>query len=442
MEQHPVPQNVTSFEFRLIGEMTVKQFVLLSAGIATGYVFLQLPLPSIIRIPLAGFFGFIGIAFAFLPYEDRPLHRWLWAFIKSVYSPTQFIFKKSEELPLYLSPSFPASSKKIIPVFQVGESRQKLEEYLRSLPRSLPTNLDIKEDESLKKIQALLGTIASLSSQKSRPPVSISRLFRPQIPEDQTAKPQGKEGTKPTLSHKLAFTEGGRLLFEEEKKNAPTLPFADNKIANRSELLVAEIKRLKDSISSLQKKRLSPQISPREVLTYEEQLAASEKALEKAEEEKEGLMQAMLRLQKELTEKPKGMTPTEVLESPQAVKIVSSAAAKAVGIPRLTDIPGIISGIVEDRKGSFLPNILVEVKNANGNSVRAFKTNKIGQFAAATPLENGTYTLELEDPRREFVFDIIEVKADGSVLPPLVISAKGQEYLEKEQIRRSLFGGE
>lgn len=442
MEQHPVPQNITSFEFRLIGEMTVKQFGLLSAGIITGYIFLQFPLPGVIRLPLAGFFGFLGVAFAFLPYEDRPLHRWFWAFLKSVYSPTQFIFKKSEELPLYLSPSFPASSKRIIPIFQVGESRQKLEEYLRSLPRSLPTNLDIKEDESLKKIQALLGTITALSPLKSRPPVSISRLFRPQPPETQGTEPQGKEEGKPAFSHKLAFTEGGRLLFEEEKKITPTIPFADTKIANRSELLVAEIKRLRESITSLQKKRSSPQASPRELLTYEEQLAALQKDLEKTGEEKEGLMRAMLRLQKEITERPRGMVPTGVLETPQAVKIVSSAAAKAVGIPKLTDVPGIISGIVEDRKGSFLPNILVEVKNAKGNSVRAFKTNKIGQFAAATPLENGIYTLELEDPRHEFVFDIIEVKVDGSVLPPLVISAKGQEYLEKEQIRRSLFGGD
>ena len=99
MEQHPVPQNITSFEFRLIGDMTVKQFFLLTAGVIFGFIFWQLPLPTLIGKPIALFLFFLGVAFAFLPIEDRPLHRWLLAFIKSIYSPTQFFFQKSEKAP-------------------------------------------------------------------------------------------------------------------------------------------------------------------------------------------------------------------------------------------------------------------------------------------------------------------------------------------------------
>jgi len=47
------------------------------------------------------------------------------------------------------------------------------------------------------------------------------------------------------------------------------------------------------------------------------------------------------------------------------------------------------------------------------------KTNKLGQFAISTPLENGGYTVEISS--KEKSFDIMEVAAAGSVLPPIEI---------------------
>src|SRR3989338_8157320 len=121
-------------------------------------------------------------------------------------------------------------------------------------------------------------------------------------------------------------------------------------------------------------------------------------------------MRKMLWLGRGRAQRTKGGSPSEVLEKSQAVKIITAQAAKNVGLTKLTDIPNVVSGVVQDRRGAFLPNILVEIKDADGSSVRAFKTNKLCHFSAATPLENGVYTLELEDPRAEFIFDLIEVK--------------------------------
>ena len=36
METHPVPQNISSYEFRLVGDMTLKQFLYLAGGILLG----------------------------------------------------------------------------------------------------------------------------------------------------------------------------------------------------------------------------------------------------------------------------------------------------------------------------------------------------------------------------------------------------------------------
>src|SRR3989338_4380812 len=38
MDAHPVPQDVNSFQFRLIGDMTIKQFTYLASGLGIAYM--------------------------------------------------------------------------------------------------------------------------------------------------------------------------------------------------------------------------------------------------------------------------------------------------------------------------------------------------------------------------------------------------------------------
>lgn len=97
MQPHPIPQNVTSFQFHLVGDMTLKQFVYLATGSAIAYflfVFLASLYP-IIAWPLIIIFAGAGLAFAFLPINSRPLDYWLGAFLKAIYSPTKRIWQKN-----------------------------------------------------------------------------------------------------------------------------------------------------------------------------------------------------------------------------------------------------------------------------------------------------------------------------------------------------------
>lgn len=93
--EHPVPQNVTSFEFHLVGDMTLKQFGYLAGGFAIAYVSFTvlLPINALLAIPLLVFSGLLGAAFAFVPILDRPLDHWVLAFFRAVYSPTQGFWK-------------------------------------------------------------------------------------------------------------------------------------------------------------------------------------------------------------------------------------------------------------------------------------------------------------------------------------------------------------
>lgn len=95
MEQHPIPQNVSSYQFKLVGDMTLKQFFQLAGGFLVALIFYSTPLLPIIKWPFVIFSAILGIALAFLPLEERPLERWIFAFFKAIYAPTMYYWQKS-----------------------------------------------------------------------------------------------------------------------------------------------------------------------------------------------------------------------------------------------------------------------------------------------------------------------------------------------------------
>ena len=97
MEQHSIPRQITTFEFKLIGFMTLKQFLYLVIFFPIGFIIYKIvPIP-LINIILGVLVGCIGLAFAFIPFQDRPLEEWLRNLIKRINSPTQYSYKKESE---------------------------------------------------------------------------------------------------------------------------------------------------------------------------------------------------------------------------------------------------------------------------------------------------------------------------------------------------------
>ena len=97
MEQHAIPQQISSYEFKLVGEMTLKQFLKAAVGIVLAILIRSTALIAIIKWPLMLIFAGGGLALAFVPYEDRPLETWIIAFFKSIYSPTVYTYKKKAD---------------------------------------------------------------------------------------------------------------------------------------------------------------------------------------------------------------------------------------------------------------------------------------------------------------------------------------------------------
>lgn len=94
MEQHPIPQQISSYQFKLVGDMTLPQFLKAAGGIVLALMIMSSGLVFFIKWPLVAVFGLGGLALAFLPFEDRPLETWVISFVRSVYSPTIFLWKK------------------------------------------------------------------------------------------------------------------------------------------------------------------------------------------------------------------------------------------------------------------------------------------------------------------------------------------------------------
>ena len=153
MDQHPVPQNISSYEFRLVGDMTIKQFFQLAGGILAAIIIYRFPLIGLLKWPLMGLSVLVGVLLAFVPINGRPFSQWVMAFIRAIYSPTEFHWNPSPQ------PSAP--------------SPQSL-----SAPRRGP--LDVIESQLFSKFSALFQQIHP--SPPSQPPASKPAPSRPSLP--------------------------------------------------------------------------------------------------------------------------------------------------------------------------------------------------------------------------------------------------------------------
>ena len=181
MENHPIPQDVTGFQFKLIGNMTVRQFAYLATGIVMGWIFLQFPVSIFIKFPFSVFFAISGIGLAFFPISGRPMDAMIGSFIKALLRPTQFVYEKTGGQ-LY-SPST-KSSFETIPFQQ----KDKLKAYLET--QAMQKNkIDEKENN-------FLMSVASLAITPSFTP-NINPALN--IPKINSLKPASPPITKPPV---------------------------------------------------------------------------------------------------------------------------------------------------------------------------------------------------------------------------------------------------
>lgn len=184
-EQHPVPQQISSYQFRLVGDMTLKQFFQLAAGAVVGLIVYSMPLPGFFKWPMIAIAVIGGAAFAFLPIQDRPLEQWLVAFFRSIYAPTIFVWRKGENPDGY----FAKEDQATIPA--VNEPLPEV------VPHDVPAhNMDTNEQDFLAKVSMMLEGQNQAQSVVS--PAATATTQAQPAPTSDTTVPEAT-ATKPEL---------------------------------------------------------------------------------------------------------------------------------------------------------------------------------------------------------------------------------------------------
>ncbi len=419
MEQHPVPQNVTTFQFRLIGDMTLKQFGYLCAGAILAFIAYKLPLPFLITWPLTFAFAFLGVGFAFIPVEERPMDVWVFSFFKSVYNPTQYIW--SHELPKAPKPEPPVAIPKTPPVHAPKPASPTSVTHMAPppVPPSSP--------------KSVLTGIFQQSPAPAEP--TTPRVLAP--------KPSFMDvlaswfSTKPTPAPAVAIPSPQPVpSVTGYRPPTPSAALPAEHVATAA--VQQKMAQLEDTLKTLEERLASKTVTEDRVLELQKQLTEVLSQKTKTEDE-------LVSLKRRLTKSPPQKDAPVTEEKPPSplgkVNVITTQeAAIKVGLPRLTNSPNVITGLVKDDTNNLLPGILVTVTNHEGMPVRALKTNKLGQFAASTPLPPDTYFVEIEDPRGRFTFSRVQITLTGSVVPVLEIIAKSEKALTRERLAQEIFG--
>lgn len=209
MQQHAVPQNITGFEFKLIGALTLKQFgYVAGAGIVAFMFFVAVSgfLKWLFIIPTV----LLGIALAFVPINGMSFDKWIVALARSIISPSLRVWHKENKEIGFLAPEFSHYLRRapaIQPETKPGRSR--LNAYLAQVRSQKPA--DKLEHLEKKKLSSLPlahseEMLAPRPRQVEVPPI--------RMPEEIAAKPIPEEVPQEELAKRLA---GLGLLEKEEK---------------------------------------------------------------------------------------------------------------------------------------------------------------------------------------------------------------------------------
>ncbi len=314
IQQHPVPQDISNYKFRLIGDMTIKQFASLGISIVLSVIIYSAPLPFFFKYPLSFVFLLLGVGMAFVPVQGRTLDVWIVAFIKSIYSPTQYIWKHGQE------------------------------------------------DSSSNILNTNSSTTQNLQSTNSIPNTPVVEITAPSA-EDPQPNPT-TEQTEPIP----ASTNNNFSL--DTQSNVPLVE-ASPPVAEGNE------------------RDLKPQI--------------------------------ITEPQPNLSTSQINQTPTSTAEqSEPKLEPQPASPASSLPIPSTPSTPNTLVGLTLTPDGKTLDGVMVEIKNQN-LTLRATKSNKLGQFLFVRPLENGLYQILAE--KDDYKFETYSIELNGEIMNPLKIQA-------------------
>ena len=391
---HAVPQHIAAFEFKLIGDLTLKQFLFAGVGIAVAYAAWISNLSFLVKWSTIILAGGLGLGVAFFPIQDRTLDQWLLSFIAALFSPTQRVWRKEPLAPEYLREDYSQFLTSQVLSLTPLQGRRKLKQYLEGV-REGESLSESDEREFIEKLNFDLP-VEGVTPTPPPPPIEPPKVEPPPPIKPPPPKVEGTIKVK-------------RDLRPLPERKLPAPPFAKASEGPRPTVkkLVREVKKERRGIQELEKQNVE----------LKNRLEQANRQLKSLTELKEKFAKDE-RYRARLLEQEK-----EVHKLVKRQETTQKEISKIKGVKEEKKVsPNLISGTVKDRQGKLLENLVIIIKDQDGDPVRALKTDRLGQFTIATPLENGSYTVEVSG--RGESFGIMKVVIDGAVLPPLEFREK------------------
>jgi hypothetical protein len=269
-QQHPIPQQISSYQFRLVGDMTLKQFFQLAGGALLSLLIYASGLHPVIKWPLILFFALSGVALAFLPFEDRPLDKWVLAFFRSVYSPTKYSWTKMKKRSYFQDEAAAPRDNIVAP-----QGKEEMEKYLsqRGAQKGPLSQLEQAEQAFLAKVSGLFGQqkhpqkqIVTVQQQARPQPQPQFQAQKPQHPQ----KPQGKDIKIPdarpvrVIAQEKGPAQNGEAAKQAAQRTQPQLTRVDPSAAK--EKAQEEVQQAKFSVDA------SPPMPPTQANTISGQV--------------------------------------------------------------------------------------------------------------------------------------------------------------------------
>lgn len=402
-EQHPIPQQISAFQFHLVGDMTLKQFFQVAGGALVALLLYASGLPAFIKWPLIFISFGIGAALAFLPLEDRPLGKWVILFFKSIYSPTVFAWKHATTPPLFFQAEAavtptptPPGAPKVPPEPSPAEKADQTPQEKK---------LEEKEKSFLSRItQAMHIPHAAIPTKPSKPATAVATGVAPVLP---TMPKRAKPKSVPKIKHppKEKPLQAKKPHLQPKSDAVPIEVSIAMEKEKPAETVVPKSVEPKKEVS----------IPKMGVVTVEAEKIEDKKPSEKIEVPAKPI---------ETTEVKPIFIKTDKVEGKQAQ--FSQEAAPPIPPTQ----PNVIVGQVVDVDGKIIEGAILEIQDELGRPARAFKTNKLGHFRIVTPLLDGKYTILTE--KDGFEFDAISFEAKGEIMQPIAIWAKKKVPLKEQ----------
>lgn len=386
MKEHPIPQDIVGYRFHIIGNMTIKQFAEIGAGVLIAFILYQTNLAAFVKWPLMGLSFAAGAALAFVPFEERPLDHWFITFIKVLYRPTKYYWKRSAHIPdPFLYQPQKRKNQEETEIDLSPARRERIKEYMLSLQNKPPESFDQERQRSLSSIMNDFydGSLSSLNQDLAKPrlQVRVRNLRQTEVRQAEGELAEVKIIEEQKVGPKAVDTSK----YQEHLRQAITLrtPLTTSQVAQ--DIYVPEERQISTGMRSISDQTVEEKPQVTQQTNHEEWAYVQNNA------------------------------PTQ--DYAQASQ--TATFNQDLPFPTRPEKPNKIVGMVLTPNNELINDAVVEIKNSAGQTVRAVKTNALGQFFITTPLGDGTFTIETE--KDDCQFTPVSLQLSGDIVEPVEV---------------------